>query len=943
MTQIMPSIILRGIRQNNLKNITLSVPLGTSVVITGPSGSGKSSLAFETIHAEGQRRYMQSLSTYARQFLEKFQAPLADSIHNIPPTIALEQINPVRNSRATVATTTEIYDYLRLLYAKVGIEYCEHCNLPMERLGFAEIFERIRNASAGRAVLVTAEQVLPEKASVRQDVLAEMLRAGFSRILVEGKVASIEDAMHPANQPGKFAIKHRAGSTYLIIDRIRISGVGESLQTRVTESLRSAMDLGRGVAVLFADNDGRFERMGDYTLRNRCPKCGEFSDEKSAISFSFNSPVGACAYCKGFGNTLEVDPELIVPNGNLSLARGAIDPFTKPSMSRWQKKLLDFAKTARIDADLPYRELPESSKKLVFEGNKKFSGVKGVFKALEKDKYKLQIRVFISRYTSPFLCGHCKGARLNTTALRVRLSELSIAQVCDLTLGDCQRFLSGLALTDRQNKISENILSQLQRRLETLCTVGLSYLTLSRMTRSLSGGEYQRILLATQLSQGLTDTLYVLDEPSIGLHPRDTERLMRVLDKLLELGNSLVVVEHDPEMIEWAREVIELGPGSGTRGGHVVFNGKLGEFLESGVRSAKAVKGWRTECANQLFRGETFVMDDALEIRGACGNNLKHVDVKIPLKRLVAVTGVSGSGKSTLIVDTIFQALTKVFTGRAEKIEKFESISGVENISGVELVDQSPIGKTSRSNPITFVKGFDEIRSVFAGTPQAVSRGLTPGHFSFNVVGGRCDACDGEGRIRIDMVFMEDVWIPCDTCNQKRFKPNVLAVRYRGKNIDDVLRMTIDEAHEFFSGYPSLRTKLSLMAQVGLGYLQLGQPGFSLSGGEAQRLKIARELANASWSGSRTLFILDEPTTGLHFDEVTKLIYVLRRLVHAGNSVVVIEHNLQLICSADYLIDLGPDGGTGGGHLVASGTPREVARSGVPHTAAILATLLLQK
>lgn len=927
----MAELILKGVQQNNLKNIDLNVPLGTSLIVTGPSGSGKSSLAFDTIYAEGQRRYMQSLSTYARQFLEKFQAPKALEIRNIPPTIALAQINPVRNSRATVATTTEIYDYLRLLFAKVGVEYCEKCDIPMERLGFTDIFDRISSQHDGNAIVITAAQRLPSKPKLARDVLSEMLRAGFSRVLVAGHLVNIEDCLRE-KLPGC--------EVFLVIDRIRVSGKAETLQTRLTESLRSAMDLGKGGAHLFVEREKIFESAGDYSLRNRCPQCAVFSDEKTSISFSFNSPIGACPHCKGFGNTLEIDPELVVPNVNLSLARGAVDPFTKPSLARWQRKLLEFAKESRIDADLPFRDLPEAHQKMVLNGGKKFKGVKGVFEGLEKDKYKLQIRVFISRYTSAFVCQQCHGARLNKTALRVRISRKNIAEVCDMTLGDCEQFLKHLELTSRQMKIAENLLSQLERRLDYLVTVGLSYLTLSRLTRSLSGGEYQRILLATQLSQGLTDTLYVLDEPSIGLHPRDTRRLLNVLDRLLDQGNSLVVVEHDPEMIEWGREIVEMGPGSGTRGGEVVFSGNRELFLKSDFRSARAVRNWREECALLLFRGEPFTIGDRIEIRGASGHNLKQIDVSIPLKKLVTVTGVSGSGKSTLIVDTLFQALTKVFTGRSEKIERFESLSGVEHINNVELVDQSPIGKSSRSNPITFIKGYDEVRSLFANTPPATSKGLTPGHFSFNIAGGRCDACDGEGRIMVDMVFMENVWIPCETCGEKRFKPHVLAIRYRGKNIDDVLRMTVDEAFDFFSGYPGLRSRLSLLMQVGLGYLQLGQPGFTLSGGEAQRLKIARELAGANWSGSRTLFILDEPTTGLHFDEVTKLIHVLRRLVSTGNSVIVIEHNLQLICASDYLIDLGPDGGTGGGQLVACGTPREIARNAPPHTGAILSSLL---
>jgi len=924
-----PELILRGVRQNNLKDIDLDIPLGKTIIITGPSGSGKSSLAFETIYAEGQRRYMQSLSTYARQFLERFKAPLVDKLHNIPPSIALEQINPVRNSRATVGTTTELNDYLRLLFEKIGQEYCPKCHVPKEQQHPQEIYEQIRNKYPEQTILICAH-TKPKETS--EDYLNELLRSGFTRVLVGSEAILVEDLLKKKKLPKNFIV---------VIDRLKLKleTTKEELK-RFSEGLQNSIGIGDNEANLYLEENKKYTLVANFSKFARCPKCLEIASPKSAISFSFNSPLGACETCKGFGNTLEIDEDLIVPNASLSLARGAIDPFTKPSLKHWQKKLLEFCHANKIDETLPYKELPKKHRELVFNGDKKFRGVRGVFKILGEDKYKMRIRVFISRYTSPFTCKSCEGQRLNNDTLRVKVANLSIAQVSSMTILELKRFFFGLSLSDREKKISSDILAQLNRRLDTLETVGLGYLTLARLTRTLSGGEYQRILLGTQLSQGLTDTLYVLDEPSIGLHPKDTRQLLKVLNKLYGLGNTLLLVEHDPEVIEWGQHIVDMGPGSGMRGGEVIFSGSRELFLKADSTTSRAVRDWKNECRHALMRPLSEPSGEWIEVRGASSNNLKNIDVDIPLNCIVAVTGVSGSGKSTLVVDTLFQALSKILLGTSDKIGKFSSISGFENLSSVELVDQSPIGKSSRSNPLTFIKGYDEVRTLFAQTPEATRKGFAPGYFSFNVSGGRCETCEGEGRIKVDMVFMEDVWVPCQDCDEKRFKPSILNVKYRGKNIDDCLRMTIDEAYEFFKGIPSLRTKLSLLIDVGLGYLQLGQPGFTLSGGEAQRLKIARELSQTMGKGSSTLFILDEPTTGLHFNEVARLIHVLRRLISNGHSVIVIEHNLQLICAADYIIDLGPEGGDGGGTLTAVGTPKTVAQKKVLHTSRYLSELL---
>jgi len=928
-------IILRGLKQNNLKNIHLKVPLQSSVVITGPSGSGKSSLAFETIHAEGQRRYMQSLSTYARQFLEKFKAPLAEAIENIPPTVALEQINPVRNSRATVGTSTEINDYLRLLFEKAGTPHCVTCRRVLCTNSLAEHFKEITSSWKNRAVVVAFEHELPKSKEGKKSFLEGLLKAGYLRIISKGQVLNLENILSQNKLPtGKF---------HFVVDRLKLDDISnEALHTRFIESCQNALSFGSDFFYVFLEDQGRYEQVKKLTTLPYCSHCDIVSQLKNSLSFSFNSPLGACEKCKGFGNTLEVDEQLVVPDPRLSISKGAIDPFTKPSLSQWQKKLLEFCKAQRIDTTLPFKDLSPEDRQKIFKGSGKFIGIRGVFDLLNEEKYKMRIRVFVSRYVSPFECPSCLGSRLNKAALSVSVGGKNLADFFNMTLSETANFLMNLRLSARDSEICKDILLQLNRRIKTLNTIGLGYLTLSRQTRSLSGGEYQRILLGTQLSQGLTDTLYVLDEPSIGLHPQDTQKLLSVLSELRAQGNTLVLVEHDPEIIEWGEHIIDMGPGSGLKGGNLMFEGSQNQFQKHPGYTAKAVRDWREECRDSLLRKIPPLPQDFLEVRGASGNNLQNITVQIPLNRLVVVTGVSGSGKSTLIVDTLYQALAKVFNGKSDRISPFESLSGIDNLSAVELVDQSPIGRSSRSNPITFLKGYDEIRSLFAQVPEAKQKKFGPGHFSFNVSSGRCEVCEGEGRVKIDMVFMEDVWVICSACDGKRFKKSVLSIRYKNKNIDDVLKMTIDEAYEFFIGITGLRTKLALLKEVGLGYLQLGQPGFSLSGGEAQRLKIARELYTATSSSGPTLFILDEPTTGLHFHEISKLLGVLKRLLSAGHSVLIIEHNLQMICAADYLIDLGPDGGTEGGTVVAVGTPRELAQKKLPQTGRYLSEILYQ-
>ncbi len=924
-------LILRGVKENNLKNIDLDLPLGKSIVITGPSGSGKSSLAFNTIYAEGQRRYMQSLSTYARQFMEKFRPPLVKSISNIPPTVALEQINPVKNARAIVATTTELDDYIRVLFEKIGVEYCPTCNVAMEKLSYDEIFDKLLEKFKEKIVLLTFNRKLPSSTLLCKEVLNSFLRSGYSRFIFKNQILSLDESINYENFVDK--------EVYFIIDRIK--SLNEEERRRVIEALENGIRLGNGYVSIFVSNNGeKIRRKDDVTTFHKCPNCGKTAQLRNAASLSFNNPIGACKTCKGFGNIIDIDPERVVPNPNLSILNGAIEPFTKPSLMKWQRKLLEFCEWERIDYKLPFKDLEEKDKKKILFGCKNFRGVRDVLKRLEKDIYKVGVRVFLNRYRAVFTCKDCDGKRLSKQGLLVRICNRTIADLFELSIEECLYFFKSLHLLKREMSICADILEQIIKRLTYLDRVGLGYLTLSRPTKTLSAGEFQRILIATQLSLGLSDTLYVLDEPSIGLHPTNTQKLLELLEDIKNKPNTLVIVEHDPEIIKWADYIVDLGPGSGRFGGEVIYAGSLQNFMYSKSQTAESIRNWREYCKLQINKTNEIRPINFLRIEGACENNLKNIDVEIPLNSFVVVTGVSGSGKSTLVVDTMYRALSRIYYGTAEKVGKFDKIFGFDKISGVELVDQTPIGRSSRSNPITFIKGYDEIRALFARTREAMAMGLSPGHFSFNVPGGRCETCQGEGKIKVEMIFMEDIWISCHECNEKRFKPFILSIKYKNKNIDECLRMTVDEAFSFFSDVPSLRTKLGVLREVGLGYLELGQPSYSLSGGEAQRIKIAKTLIEGSQKENPTLFLFDEPTTGLHFKEVEKLILAFSKLLSRGHSVVVIEHNLQMILAANYVVDLGPDGGDYGGRVVAVGSPAEIAEKKLPRTGLYLSEIL---
>jgi excinuclease ABC subunit A len=934
------AIVVRGARQHNLKGFDLEIPRRAFTVITGPSGSGKSSLAFDTIYAEGQRRYVESLSAYARQFLERMEKPDVDSIEGLSPAVAIEQKNPTKTSRSTVGTATEIYDYLRLLWARIGRTFCPLCGREMRPDTVQSVTDVVLALAAGTRFYVAFPLKMSDE--VTHDVVVDNLRAqGFLRVSMDGVVKHLDDLAVEAVDITF------AKEVLVVIDRL---AVGEEVRSRLADAVGSAFREGDGdCVILFTEPVATAltplpSLRLRFTERFECANDGTRAPTPTPQLFSFNSPRGACKRCNGFGATLEYDEALIVPYPDRTLHDDAIDPWRMPRYENKRRALAEFAKREKISMDTPWKKLPKAQREKLLHGRAK--GYKGIFPFLvdlEEKRYKQYIRVFLRQYQSAHECPDCRGAKLQRESLQVRVGSRTIAEVSELPVDRLLDWVTTLELTEYERQVAAHILSEARDRVQFLCDVGLNYLTMNRATRTLSGGESQRIGLANSLGSRLVDTLYVLDEPSIGLHPRDTDRLLRLLHRLRDTGNTVIVVEHDPETIRAADHMVELGPGSGERGGQIVFAGPMSRVSESPLTGAY-LTGARVIPVPEHRRrlGPRW-----LTLTGAREHNLKSVEIKIPLGAVTAVTGVSGSGKSTLVHDVLMRALETRLHGEhsakqhlGEKVGAFDTITGVEALDDVVMVDQSPIGKSPRSNPVTYIKAFDEIRRIFADVPLARERRYTAGTFSFNVAGGRCEQCEGAGFLEVEMVFMADVFVPCDMCGGKRFKPEVLDVKVHGRSVFEVLELTVDEAIRFFPREEKLGQALWQLQQVGLGYLRLGQPATTLSGGEAQRLKIARELVTTSRKSGRKLYIMDEPTTGLHLEDIRKLAQVFDRLVDAGHTLVLIEHNLDVVKLADWVIDLGPDAGDRGGEVIATGRPEEVAKVAHSHTGQWLRTVL---
>jgi excinuclease ABC subunit A len=935
-------IRVHGARVHNLKNVDFTIPHNAITVVTGVSGSGKSSLAFDTIYAEGQRRYIESLSAYARQFLERIEKPDVDEITGIAPAISIRQKNSTRNPRSTVATATEIYDYLRLLYARVGHTFCLRCGEEVRKDTLDEIAARVLSLPEGRRFYVLHELKLTPDAPVAQapprprkpvrstaetirEVLVNLQKRGFSRLYQAGRV-------YEFSSPEDLLDLDFSKPVYVLVDRLVLSA---EIRSRLMDSIEICYREGRGEAILEFVPDtpgGPGERLV-FNERFDCKKCGASYQEPEPRLFSFNNPYGACPRCQGFGNTIDFDLDRVIPDKGKSLSEGAVEPWTKPRYRQITLEMRRFARAKGVPLDVPYRELNAAQRQAILEGDSKdgFPGIKGFFSWLERKKYKLHVRVFLSRYRGYATCPDCLGTRLRAEARAVKIAGRAITEVSQMTVKEARPFFAGLVLGPADTVVADKVLEEIQQRLRFLDEVGLDYLSLDRLTSTLSGGEAQRIQLATSLGSHLVGALYVLDEPSIGLHPRDTHRLIEILKGLRDLGNTLLVVEHDPDTMLAADKILDLGPGAGEHGGKIMFAGTMQELLAD----PQSLTG-------RYLRGDLRISVPArrrkpqgkfLKIIGARSHNLQGVDVAIPLGVLVAITGVSGSGKSTLVYDVLYKALQSKRTGGNWQ-EFCARLEGDSALEAIEMVDQSPIGRTPRSNPATYLKAFDPIREVFASTPAAKKRGLGPGHFSFNIPGGRCEACQGDGTVTVEMRFLADVELVCEECRGTRYKSSVLEVQYREKNVHDVLQMTVREALAFFAPYPKATTRLRVLEEVGLGYLRLGQSGTTLSGGEAQRLKLAAHLTRQENKG--ILYIFDEPTTGLHFDDIQKLLTAFRKLIEGGASVLIIEHNLDVIKSADWVIDLGPEGGDAGGRVVAAGTPEQVARNSQSHTGKFL-------
>src|SRR4051812_4850723 len=929
-------IVVRGARQHNLKNLDLEIPRRALTVITGPSGSGKSSLAFDTIYAEGQRRYVESLSAYARQFLERMEKPDVDMIDGLSPAVAIEQKNPTKTSRSTVGTATEIYDYLRLLWARIGRTYCPLCGRELRPDTVQSVTDRVLEQDAGTRFFVAFP--LKRSAKVTDDVLVEMLRErGFVRVSADGAVLHLDELA------GSRISLARAKELFVIVDRLTVS---EEIRSRLADAIGTAFREGDGDCKIICVNaqPASDNVTLSFTERFECPYDGTRAPTPTPQLFSFNSPRGACPRCNGFGATLEYDEMLIVPSAARTLKDGAIDPWTKPRYDNKRRALADFCKREGIPMDVPWSKLKAEHRKLLFHAKTRgYKGIVPFMVDLEEKKYKQYIRVFLRQYQTAQECPECHGAKLQPDALNVRIADRTIASASEISVAELLEWVDGLRLSDFERHVAAHLLKEARDRLQFLCDVGLNYLSLNRATRTLSGGEAQRISLSNSLGAQLVDTLYVLDEPSIGLHSRDMDRLLRLLHRLRSTGNTVIVVEHDPEAIRAADYMIELGPGSGEKGGHIVFRGPAERISESPLTGAYLTG----EKEIPIPAARRRIGPRWITLTGAREHNLKGVDLKLPLGAITAVTGVSGSGKSTLIHDVLLRAIETRLHGEhsakqhlGERVGAYDTISGVDAIDDIVEIDQSPIGKSPRSNPVTYVKAYDEIRRIFADAPVSRQRRYTPGTFSFNVAGGRCDNCEGAGYLEVEMVFMADVYVPCDECGGKRFKAPVLEVKVNGRNIYDVLQLTIDEAIRAFPREEKLGQALWHLQQVGLGYLRLGQPATTLSGGEAQRLKIARELIFSGRGTGNRLYLMDEPTTGLHLEDIRKLAGVFDKLVDAGHTLVLIEHNLDVIKLADWVVDLGPEAGEHGGQIVAAGRPEDVAKVEASHTGQWLKTVL---
>ena len=919
-------ITVHNATQNNLKGITVRIPRGSLTVITGPSGSGKSSLAFDTLYAEGQRRYVESLSTYAKQFLERMDRPSVGRLEGISPAVAIEQKNPTTSSRSTVATATELYDYLRLLWARIGVQYCAECGSEVSVDSPTTAAERLLERVPGADVEVAFP--LPKSLQQSHDLILENLQSmGFVRVRLRDKVYRLDELPRSSRLD--------RADVEVLVDRVRVD---TKKRSRLADSVAAAFAEGEGICIVTATgNEIKFSQ------HPRCVECDTPAPALSPSFFSFNNPHGACHECKGFGAVLEYDESLIVPDPGLTLLEGAIDPWTKPRYVGRRRTLKETATRESIPVDVPWKKLRPQQRKLLLHGkSQRFVGAFPFLEALEQKRYKQYIRVFLRRYQKAKVCPRCSGARLRKEALAVRIAGRTISEVTHETPGGLLDWIAGLELSEYHRSIASHIIRELEARANFLRDVGVGYLSLDRQTRTLSSGEAQRIALSNALGAALSETLYVLDEPSIGLHPRDITQLVNLLRRLRDNGNTVVVVEHDPVTIAAADHIVELGPGSGEHGGELVHSGTLASAIQKETLTGSYISGKKKVPLPSARR----TCSRWLEIKGARLHNVDGIDVEIPLGCLVAVTGVSGSGKSTLVHDIVYHRITELLKGShgakehlGETVGSVSGITGWREFEDVVLVDQSPIGKSPRSNPVTYIKAFDQIRELFAAQPLAKSRGYTPATFSFNAPGGgKCRACEGAGLVQIDMVFLADVFVPCEACNTTRYEREVLDVKVKTFSVSDVLNLTVDQAMVRFKHQRKLGKALWHLQQVGLGYLRLGQPATTLSGGEAQRLKIARQLASATRKGRR-LYILDEPTTGLHLSDIHTLSKVLDRLVDNGHTVVVIEHNLDLIKRADWIIDMGPEGGEGGGKVVACGTPEEVAQTGT-HTGEFLRKVL---